>query len=64
VRIIIDYDNNTIRLIDDPVFPINIKVQRPGLVRDVLYELLNLLNHSGVSLERQIDGEISTIEEW
>lgn len=65
MTIIIDYDNSIVRIHKTyEKHAIIIKVHYPSEIHAVLTEILNMYDPINVTLQRQDDGEIRTIEEW
>ena len=71
MKIIIDYDNDQIRIGHDKDFEndteiINMKVKNIHEFKPVLIEILNMIhdNDEFISLESQDEGRISIIEEY
>ena len=71
MKIIIDYDNDQIRIGHDEDFKnnteiINMKVKNIHEFKPVLIEILNMIhdNDEPISLESQSDGRILLVEEY
>ena len=73
MKIIIDYDNDQIRIGHDKDFEnsigagiVNMKVKNIHEFKPVLIELLNMIhdNDEFISLESQDEGRVTTIEEY
>ena len=66
MTIVIDYEHDEIRFGPGtkPQYDVRMKVKRIDDWYPVMVEMLTMLNHAGVTLKTQDEGELITREEW